>query len=61
MGLPQFFLASDIFAQARTDDLYAMMRKKTLLARLRSSSNDILKNVKGKIGLSFQNIVNRSH
>lgn len=45
LGLPRFCSASTMFAEAHTNDFYAIMRNKTasLLSRLRSSSNSILK------------------
>ncbi|XP_026326114.1 uncharacterized protein LOC113240070 [Hyposmocoma kahamanoa] len=44
MGLPRACGASGMFAQARLDDFYAIMRKKTasMLCRLRASPNSIL-------------------
>ncbi|XP_026331998.1 uncharacterized protein LOC113239294 [Hyposmocoma kahamanoa] len=45
MGLPRFCSASTMFAEARVDDFYAIIRKRTasLLSRLRGSANSILK------------------
>lgn len=45
LRLPRFCSASSMFAEARTDDFYALMRKKTasLISRMRGSSNSILK------------------
>ncbi|CAK1582534.1 unnamed protein product [Parnassius mnemosyne] len=45
LGLPRFCSASGMFAKARTDDYYALIRKKTasLLGRVRASSNSIMK------------------
>ncbi|XP_045781568.1 uncharacterized protein LOC123878440 [Maniola jurtina] len=44
LGLPRFCSASGMFADERTDDFFAIMRKKSasLLKRLRSGSNSIL-------------------
>lgn len=45
MGLPRYCSASGMFAQARTDDFYAIRRKRvaSMLFRLRGSTNSILK------------------
>lgn len=45
LGLPRFCSASGMFAAARTDDFYAIIRKKTasLIGRMRASRNSILK------------------
>ncbi|CAH2105989.1 unnamed protein product [Euphydryas editha] len=44
MGLPRRCSASGMFAEAHTDDFYAVMRKRcaSMLARLRGSSNGML-------------------
>ncbi|XP_048002070.1 uncharacterized protein LOC125238707 [Leguminivora glycinivorella] len=44
LGLSRFCSASGMFAQARTDDYYAIIRKRTasLLCRVRASTNPIL-------------------
>ncbi|CAG9094257.1 unnamed protein product [Plutella xylostella] len=44
LGLPRFCSASGMFAEARVDDFFAVMRKRaaSLLSRTRSSSNAIL-------------------
>ncbi|XP_047040219.1 uncharacterized protein LOC124644750 [Helicoverpa zea] len=44
LGLPRYCSASGMFAEARVDDFYALMRKKaaSLLSRSRSSANSIL-------------------
>ncbi|KAJ0170206.1 hypothetical protein K1T71_014134 [Dendrolimus kikuchii] len=45
MGLPRFCSASGMFAEARVDDYYAVVRKRaaSLLCRIRASSNNVLK------------------
>ncbi|XP_061711717.1 uncharacterized protein LOC133521011 [Cydia pomonella] len=50
LGLPRFCSASGMFAQARTDDYYAIIRKRiaSLLCRVRASSNPILATVAGR-------------
>ncbi|XP_063392589.1 uncharacterized protein LOC134678076 [Cydia fagiglandana] len=50
LGLSRFCSASGMFAQARTDDYYAIIRKRTasLLCRVRASSNPILATVAGR-------------
>ncbi|XP_026316441.1 uncharacterized protein LOC113227685 [Hyposmocoma kahamanoa] len=55
LGLPPFCSASGMFAQARTDDFYAIMRKKSasLLCRLRASSSPILKTIARRIDSPF--------
>ncbi|XP_061710681.1 uncharacterized protein LOC133520324 [Cydia pomonella] len=44
MGLPRYCSASGMFADARTDDFYAIMRKRaaSLLHRLQGSTNSLL-------------------
>lgn len=44
LRLPRFCSASSMFAVARTDDFYAIIRKKTasLISRMRASTNSIL-------------------
>lgn len=55
MGLPRFCSASGMFAQARTDDFFAIMRKRaaSLMSRLRASSNSILKTVAERFDSPF--------
>ncbi|XP_063895033.1 uncharacterized protein LOC135118044 [Helicoverpa armigera] len=50
LRLPRFCSASSMFAEARIDDFYALRRKRvaSMLARVRGSSNDILKIVASK-------------
>ncbi|KAL0860785.1 hypothetical protein ABMA27_009329 [Loxostege sticticalis] len=50
LGLPRFCSASGMFAEARTDDFYAILRKKaaSLLCRIRASSNSILRTIAGR-------------
>ncbi|XP_052740761.1 uncharacterized protein LOC128198598 [Bicyclus anynana] len=45
MGLPRYCSASLMFAEAHTDDFYAIMRKRaaSVMHRMRESSNSILK------------------
>ncbi|XP_063895208.1 uncharacterized protein LOC135118097, partial [Helicoverpa armigera] len=47
LGLPRFCSASEMFAENRTDDFYALIRKKTasIITRIRASNNRILKTV----------------
>ena len=51
LGLPRFCSASEMFALNRTDDFYAVIRKKisSLIARLRDSDNSILRTVSENI------------
>nr|XP_034830755.1 uncharacterized protein LOC117987799 [Maniola hyperantus] len=51
LDLPRFCSASGMFAEARTDEFYAIIRKRTssILATLRSSSNSILNMMAGKL------------
>ncbi|XP_026314275.1 uncharacterized protein LOC113225991 [Hyposmocoma kahamanoa] len=53
MGLPRFCSASTMFAEARVDDFYAIIRKRTasLLSRLRGSANSILKVIPDRYNL----------
>ncbi|KAL0830681.1 hypothetical protein ABMA28_002818 [Loxostege sticticalis] len=50
LGLPRYCSASEMFAQSHTDGFFAVLRKKTasLLNRIRTSSNSILKTVAEK-------------
>ncbi|KAL0839200.1 hypothetical protein ABMA28_015972 [Loxostege sticticalis] len=56
MGLPKFCSASAMFAEARVDDFYAIIRKRTasMLDRVRQSSNSILKAIKHKMSCPVQ-------
>ncbi|XP_045775168.1 uncharacterized protein LOC123874053 [Maniola jurtina] len=55
MGLPRFCSASLMFAEARTDDFYAIMRKRaaSVMSRIRGSSNDILKTLSEQLDNPF--------
>ncbi|KAJ8725106.1 hypothetical protein PYW07_016064 [Mythimna separata] len=62
LRLPRYCSASEMFAQARTDGFYAIIRKKTasLLRRVRDSHNSILKTVTESFGSPiFQKFVRR--
>lgn len=51
LGLPRFCSASGMFATERTDDFYAIRRKRvaSLLSRVRGSGNSILKTISDKV------------
>lgn len=51
MGLPRFCSASGMFAEARVDDFYAIIRNRTAsqLRRLRGSTNSYLKLIAGRL------------
>ncbi|XP_039758583.1 uncharacterized protein LOC120632684 [Pararge aegeria] len=55
MELPRFCSASLMFAEARTDDFYAIMRKRaaSVMSRIRGSSNGILKTLSEKLDNPF--------
>ncbi|XP_045777825.1 uncharacterized protein LOC123875822 [Maniola jurtina] len=50
MGLPRWCSASQMFAEAHTDDFYAIMRKRaaSVMSRVRGSSNSILNTLAAK-------------
>ncbi|XP_026333383.1 uncharacterized protein LOC113240326 [Hyposmocoma kahamanoa] len=51
VGLPRHCSASGMFADAHTDDFFALMRKKvaSLIRRVRGSSNSLLQVVEGRL------------
>ena len=51
LGLPRFCSASRMFAQERTDDFFAIRRKRiaSLLGRVRASSNSVLRVIAEKM------------
>ncbi|XP_050561669.1 uncharacterized protein LOC126912652 [Spodoptera frugiperda] len=55
LGLPRFCSASTMFAEARTDDFFAIIRKRSasLLSRLRGSSNSLLRVLSERWDLSL--------
>lgn len=55
LGLPRFCSASGMFAEARMDDFYAIMRKRTAsqMHRLRNSSNSFLTEIGERLDNPF--------
>lgn len=63
MGLPRFCSASGMFAEARTDDFYAILRKRcaSLLCRVGASSNSILAMIFSRLDGPFLNHCREVH